>query len=302
MTIAKALNWGTQRLKKKKIPSPRLDAELLLRKILHLSREELYTQLPRDFNLRQQKQYNSLLQKRLDRFPLAYLIGKKEFMGLEFFVNKGVMIPRPETELLVETVLRISPQSPVIVDLGTGCGNIAISLAKHLPNAFIYAIDNSPEALKVARRNAKYHRVETQIKFLAGDLFSPLQKYNLKGKIALIVSNPPYVCSQTLSSRKRPKEINYEPREALAGGKDGLKYYHQIIPRAREYLKCSETLSPRKRPKVLRGSGSSEWLALEIGQGQTHQVIKLLKGSGYSCLKKFKDYAGINRVIAAKVS
>jgi release factor glutamine methyltransferase len=230
----------------------------------------------------------ALLARRAKREPLQYLLGTQEFCGLEFEVAPDVLIPRPETELLVETAVRcagLQPgagRRPVIVDLGTGSGCIAVSLSKRLPDAVLYATDCSAKALRVARRNAGRHGVAGQVMFLEGDLSKPLEARGVAGHVDLVVSNPPYIAERDWDGLQ-PEVRLYEPRVALAGGEDGLAVYRRLVQEA----------------AVLLTDGG--WLILEIGQGQAEAVCRLIEETGrYGAVEIQPDGAGIARVVVAR--
>jgi release factor glutamine methyltransferase len=226
--------------------------------------------------------YRTLVSRRQARVPLAYLTGAKEFWSLSFKVTPAVLVPRPETEVLVETALARLKRltAPVIVDVGTGSGAIAVALAKMLPFARIYATEISREALDVARENAGVHGVAGQIAFLQGDLLEPVFTRGLIGQCDLIVSNPPYVATTDLAVL--PPEAHYEPLEALDGGPDGLRCHRQIIAGA---------------STLLRPGG---WLALEMAPEQEIFLIRLLRDrGGFPDVEVVPDLGGRKRMIMA---
>ena len=219
---------------------------------------------------------------RCEHIPIQYLIKKVFFYGLEFKVTEEVFIPRPETEIIVEAVLDIirdkSMLKPQIVDIGTGCGNIAISLTKHITSCKITATDISKISLKIAKDNAKRHNLINKITFLEGDLFKPL---DIKRKKDIIISNPPYVSLNELDNLQ--SEVKKEPKLALFGGKDGLYFYKNIINEA---------------PLYLKSSGS---LVLELAKDRANPVKDAIKDSLHFRNPTFiKDYNGINRVVIAE--
>lgn len=289
-TIKSALEWATSYLGKRKIDSPRLTAELLLIYVLGKSRLDLYLEFDRPVDADVFALFKKLILSRSSGVPLSYLTGEQEFMGLKFKVTSDVYIPRPETEILVEETLKeiqclkLTSSSPfVILDLGTGCGNIAISLVKKIENSKAYATDVSRKALKVAMENARIHSVENKVTFLEGDLFSPLNGLNLEGRVDLIISNPPYVAASDMD--KLPAEVKNEPRIALEGGEDGLSFYRRIIYKA---------------PKFLRKGGI---LSMEIGYNQAEAVKEIIINEGELEIPRIiKDYAGKQRVILTKRS
>lgn len=225
------------------------------------------------------------LTRRAAREPLQYILGSQEFCGLEFEVGPEVLIPRPETELLVEHCLTgvRSVQLPLtIVDIGTGSGCIAVALAKALPAASLYATDLSPSALEIARRNAVRHGVAARMGFVAGDLFEPLKGLELERKVAAVVSNPPYIPERDLAGLQ-PEVGLYEPRLALAGGADGLEVYRRLLREAKEFL--------------LPGGK----LLMEVGLGQAEPVARIaLEQGGYGPASRIRDTAGIERVVCLR--
>ncbi|MCZ7626262.1 MAG: peptide chain release factor N(5)-glutamine methyltransferase [Candidatus Methylomirabilota bacterium] len=239
----------------------------------------------------------SMVSRREAREPMAYILGVKEFWSLSFTVSPDVLIPRPDTEILIETALdkiggrRLDPESPtpntqhptpVIVDLGTGSGAIALALAVELPHALIYAIDRSPGACRIARRNITALGLASRVRCIQGDLLEPIRTVNAGGGCDLIVSNPPYVPSGECGTLS-PEITIYEPVEAIDGGPDGLYYYRRIIEAA---------------PTYLREGG---WLVLEVGDGQAPAVTALIRDSaGFGSVETRPDVAGCDRVVCAQ--
>ncbi|MCK4648841.1 peptide chain release factor N(5)-glutamine methyltransferase [bacterium] len=268
-----------------------LEAEVLLESCLEMARAELYLNPDYYLSNYERNLLKEAIQKRKNRLPLAYVTGQKGFYSLEFRVTPDTFIPRPETEFIIDAVLaRLKsnvqgPKSKVkIIDLGTGCGNIAVTLARYVPHFRIYATDISKEALEVAKENAKKHKVENEITFLEGDLFSPLKNHHLKGKIDFLVSNPPYIVKREIDSLM-PEVANYEPRIALDGGEDGFSFYGRIMEKAPEYLK------------------SRGYLVLELGIDQVSRVKEIIeKTSKFESIEIIKDYSKIDRVIIAQRS
>ncbi|MGH7371927.1 MAG: peptide chain release factor N(5)-glutamine methyltransferase, partial [Candidatus Methylomirabilales bacterium] len=214
--------WATALLESSGVESPRLDAECLLASLLGRDRLHLYAAAEERMPLPVFEVYRAVIGRRQAREPLAYLTRTREFWSLSFAVTPAVLIPRPETETLVETALaRLSElQAPIIADIGTGSGAIAVAVAKALPHSRLYATDISSRALDVARDNAARHGVLERITFLQGDLVEPLLCLGLTHHCDLMVSNPPYVATGELAGL--PPEVRYEPLEALHGGPDGL--------------------------------------------------------------------------------
>lgn len=257
------------------------DAELLLRHLLNTSRSWMLANLDTELFGTNWDSYFEILQRRYKGEPIQYILGETEFYGLPFSVAPDVLIPRPETEHLVEKVVRLAAEFPQtnlrIADIGTGSGAIAVALAHSLPDARIFATDLSPEALEIARKNAQGNQVAERITFLEGDLFAPLAD----GQFQVIASNPPYVpladC-ESLSVEVR----EFEPHSALFAGDDGLDIYRRLIPSARELLV------------------SGGWLALEIGYGQQSAVASLFNSAGYREIDFVPDYQGIARVACGR--
>ena len=225
----------------------------------------------------------SMLSRREAREPIAYILGVKEFWSLPLAVSPDVLIPRPDTETLVEAVLdKVRHLAPIIVDLGTGCGAIALTLAVEVPHALIYALDRSPGACRIARRNVKTLGLTSRVHCVQGDLFEPLRMIDAGGGCDLIVSNPPYIPSGACGALP-PEIAAYEPVEAIDGGPDGLRYYRRIIEEA---------------PAYLREGG---WLALEVGDGQAPAVMGLIrKTEAFGPAEVRQDVAGRDRVVLAQ--
>ncbi len=288
-TVGDLLAWTEEHFKKLGFATPRLDAELLLACAMGTSRLELYTGYRKVVEASERARFRSLVARRSRREPVAYILGTKEFYSLALEVSPAVLIPRPETELLVDRILAeakkwpLEPGSrapPRILDIGTGSGNIAIALAVQLKEARITAVDLSPEALEVARRNARRHGVEERIEFVQGDLFpEPAAPEPFRA----VVSNPPYVAASEFPRLMRDVR-DFEPELALVDRKSGsgLGFYHAIAPGVRKRL----------APHGL--------LALEIGDSQAKAVERLLRESGWLRLQVTSDYAGIPRVITAE--
>ncbi len=232
-TVGRLLGWTTEYLKQHGSESPRLDAEVLLAEALGCQRIELYTAfetVPADHA---RTAFRELVRRRAEGTPVAYLVGRREFYSLSFRVTPDVLIPRPETELLVMTLLELARKRPdnspvAICDVGTGCGNIAVSAAKHLPDARVLAVDISPSALAVARSNAAEHRVQKQIEFVESDLFAAVPPQR---RFDFVLSNPPYVAETEVESLP-PDVRQFEPRQALVAGKRGTEVIERLIPQA----------------------------------------------------------------------
>ena len=288
MRILEVINRTTAYFEKQGIESPRLTIELLLAHLLEKKRLDLYLEFERELDEATLAKLRELVKRRAGGEPLQYITGETEFCGLKFMVDKRVLIPRPETELLVETVVkRLKPADgasgdralpTTIIDVGTGSGCIAIALAKKLPTAEISALDISPDALEVARGNAALHQVEKKVRFFEGDLLEGLPSSFVA---EAIVSNPPYVADGELA--KLPKEVrDFEPVRALAAGEDGLKVIRRLVMNAKRAL------------------SASGFVALEIGTGQREAVEEIFGQQSYAVVEVVKDLQGHERVVVAQ--
>ena len=282
-TIGKCLTWTTQYFTQKRLDNPRLEAEVLLGKALGQTRVQLYMNLEQPLQGLELARYRVLIKQRAEGMPTAYLVGEKEFMSLAFEVNRQVLIPRPDTEVLVETSLELiggrQNEELVVVDVGTGSGNIAVALAHYWPKARVIGIDISEKALEVAKRNAGRHEVADRVTFYEGDLLSSLEGLKLKGKVDLIAANLPYIPSNELPHLMR--EVLQEPISALDGGRDGLSYYRRLLPQALDYLK------------------PGGYLIIEIGPNQGKAAQKLFKEEPWDKVQVKLDYGGRERVVCA---
>ncbi len=259
----------------------RLEAEVLLMHVLQVDRVRLYTELGEEMSPIQAEKYRKLVQRRLLHEPLSYIVGHREFYGFEFSVDRRVLIPRPETELVVQTSVQFLKeyfinygQPFAIADIGTGSGAIAITLALSLPWFTVYAIDISTEALEVTQQNCQRHGVEYRIHLMQGDMLEPLPR-----PVSLIVANLPYISDSDFAALS--PEINlYEPMVALLGGKDGLDHIRRLLVQA--------------QGKLLHGGA----IILEVGEGQSHQVETLARSQfPHAWIDIITDFAGIERVV-----
>lgn len=271
------LDWARQDLTSHGVERARLDAELLLGEALGLPRLQLYTNFDRPLTPEERDRYRALHRRRRDREPVAYILGHRGFYSLELSVTPDVLVPRPETEHLVEAALELLPDGEAdVVDVGTGSGCIACALSHERPAWRLWATDLSAAALAVARSNAA--RTDTRVTFLEGDLLSPLPP---ELRPHAIVSNPPYVTTGELAGLA--PELGYEPRQALDGGADGLDVYRRLVPAA---------------GRRLRPDG---WLVLEIGAAQGPGVTELLLSDGsFAPPVVRRDLAGHERVVVAR--
>jgi release factor glutamine methyltransferase len=275
-TVRKVLGWTAQHFEKSDVDAPRLTAELLLAHSLKLDRVTLYTQLDRPLNKDELATYRAQIQRRVLGEPTQYLTGTKDFYGRRFSVDSRVLIPRPETELLCEAVLKLQPRR--VLDLCTGSGCIAITLACELPEASVWATDVSKDACEAARANAEALGCGSRVTVIESDLFGQVPQSTFD----VIVSNPPYVKSQELPTLQR--EVQREPKLALDGGADGLSVIRRIAEGAPARLKPGGTL------------------ALEIGDGQGDAVRDILTRSGYHAVAIERDLARLDRLAFGKAA
>ncbi|HEY5946979.1 MAG TPA: peptide chain release factor N(5)-glutamine methyltransferase [Kofleriaceae bacterium] len=232
-TTLSVLDWTTKRFTEAGIASARLEAQLLLAHVLHCSRTQLYTNFDQPLGETELAAYRELIKRRLAGEPVAYLLGEQEFWGLPFYVDPAVLVPRPDTETVIEVArsLRTDRKAPCrVLDLCTGSGAIAISLAKELPAARVIATDVSEAAAAIARRNAERNGVADRVEVRLGDLWEPVAGE----RFDLICANPPYIASSVIETLQ--KEVKREPRVALDGGADGLQFYDRICAAARIHL------------------------------------------------------------------
>lgn len=277
-TIGRILKWTEQYFKQKNIESPRLDAEVLLSHILGRERIYLYVHFDEPLEPAELARYREAIKQRVQRVPVAYIIGEKEFMGLTFRVTADTLVPRPDTEILVQAAierLRARGDAPRFADIGTGTGAICLSVLHFLPKAQADTVDISPAARAVAEENAAALEVADRVTFHTGDLLAPLagQCYDA------ILSNPPYIPDGDIAALA-PEVRLKEPHTALAGGKDGLDFYRRLMANA---------------PALLKDGG---FLAVEVGIHQAAPVAALAVPS-FSRTEILKDYAGIERVVIA---
>ncbi len=276
------LNEATRYLESKSIENSRINAELLMAKLLSVSRIELYLQFDRPLNEKEREDYKILLKRRVSHEPLQYILGDTEFMSLPFRLNRSVMIPRPETEIVVESVLNVveSDRSVKILDIGTGCGNIAISLAKYLTGSRVVGIDISDKILAVARENSRLNGVEERTSFVLADIKKRDFFDIIQGYFDVVVSNPPYISIEEW--RLLPREVrDYEPESALCDQADGLSFYRIIAVLAGNLLKS--------------GGG----IFFEVGDNQAESVKDILRKAGYTGIKSEQDLNGIERVVCS---
>ena len=285
-TLLQILKKATDYLARQQVASARLDAEVLLANILNVERIQLYVQFDRPMSQDELDRYKRDLIRRARGVPVAYITGVREFMSLPLKVGPGLLIPRPDTEVLVEQAIRRleacrgqgRPQ-PRVIDAGTGSGAIACAIAHYAPWCQVLATDLSADALRYASENVRTLGLEDRVTLVCGDLVQAVPP-GWTGA-TMVVSNPPYIASSAVPSLQ--KEIRHEPAAALDGGPDGLHYYRRLAQEA---------------PAVLAPGG---WLLLEVGDGQADQVRSILASHGWSDLEVMPDYAGTPRVVVARM-
>jgi len=281
--IIDVLNWSKDYLKDKQIESPQIETEWILREVLRIGRLEIYLHHERPLSADELARIKVLLLKRAGGQPIQYVLGSAEFMGLKFKVTPDVLIPRPETELLVEKTLELAKnrKAPGILDIGTGSGCIAVALAHNLPECRITALDISSSALKIARENAACYKVARQIDFREHDIMQSSD--SLPRPFDIIVSNPPYVAGERFANL--PKLVReYEPEIALNPGIDALRFYRRIA-----------TLAP-----AIAGTGG--YVVVEIGGNyQESGVVDIFSGSDFRLTTVVKDYSGQSRIVIAEL-
>jgi len=281
MTLRQSLHEATETLMLNGIEEAHLEAELLLRYVLGIGRAELHIRLEDTLSSKQAQELNQLIQRRLSHEPTAYITGHKEFFGLNFYVSYSTLIPRPETEMLVEKALELASNcsSMTIADVGTGCGAIAIALAVHLAQAEVYAIDISAPALEVAALNSERHDVASRVHLLQGNLLQ-----SLTDSVDLILANLPYVSDQGM--RRLSDEIRlFEPKLALSGGPDGLQQISQLLAQAKDRL---------------RSKGA---ILLEISPEQAAAVVDLVsRHFPEAAVKVIPDLSGRERVVVIETA
>ncbi|EEG77582.1 peptide chain release factor N(5)-glutamine methyltransferase [Dethiobacter alkaliphilus] len=281
ITIKEALQRASFQLRDQGFDRPRREAQFLLTALLGCDAAWLYAHDQEKLTAPQWAEFQAWLARRATGEPFAYLAGQKEFMGLCFAVTPDVLIPRPETEFLVEAVAEElqAHTSPRILEIGAGSGAVAVSLAKLLPKARVVAVDVSQAALEIAQKNAARHGVAGRVEFLAGDLYAPVADEYFDA----VVSNPPYISAADILKLQCDVK-DFEPRLALCGGEDGLDFYRRLTGEL-------DVLS--NRPKML---------AFEVGMGQAQAVAALCLKAGYENTRQIKDLAGIDRIITAKLA
>lgn len=286
-TLNDALIWAAEIFRQYSFQDAYVEAELIIAHVLRINRINLYSEPERSIPDSELLKIRELIVRRLSHEPMAYILNNQPFMSLDFSVNRSVLIPRPETETLVECAINIarslSQNLVTFADIGTGSGAIAVSLAKYLEKSFVFATDNSPDALKAAKTNAEKHKIMHKCKFLNGDMFSPLKEGNFKQRVDIVISNPPYVPTHEIQFLEADVK-NFEPKDALDGGEDGLFHIKRLIREAPQYLK------------------PQGYLMFEFGIGQRVQVQSLiLAEQAYSEMRIENDLSGLERIAVARL-
>ena len=276
MTLRDLLTEGEHALQSAGIEDWKMDAWYLMEEMLHVSRTRYLMEPSKEVSPEEEMLYKKQIARRAKHIPLQHLTGEQEFYGYPFYVNEHVLIPRQDTEVLVEEALKRKKEGMKVLDLCTGSGCILLSILKNLKQGTGVGIDISEQALEVARRNAKRLGLEAATTFVLSDLFEKAQ-----GSYDMIVSNPPYIETEEIA-QLMPEVRDHEPRLALDGMSDGLYYYRSIVSQCRDYLKEDGAL------------------LFEIGAGQGAAVSELLKEAGFVSVQVIKDLAGLDRVVAGK--
>lgn len=282
MVIRELLKLGVDIIKGKEYGNPNLESMLILSKLLDVDRSYIYTHLDQTVDEDIKDRFLELIGRRVLGYPIQYILREKEFMGLEFYLEEGVLVPRPDTEILVEYIIEYINKyykelSINILDIGIGSGAISLSIAKYCPNTFVYGVDIGEIPIKVANINKKRFNL-SNVNFYKGDLLHAIDGLSMEGKFKIIVSNPPYIPRMDID-KLQPEVKHYEPRLALDGGIDGLDFYREISSKAMKYL---------------RNDGL---LAYEIGYDQGEAVKDIMLDEGFKNIEILKDLQGLDRVV-----
>lgn len=283
MSIGSLLNLATKMLKSRKIDTARLDSQLILGKVLNKDKIYLMINSSEEVAKEKEEEFLNLINKRMENMPVRYILGEVDFMGLDFYIEEGVLIPRSDTEVLVEEVLKIivEDEKLYVCDLCSGSGAIGISLAYYRKNIMVDLIDFYEKPEEISKKNIIKNNLEKQVKFIKSDLLKePIKELK---KYDIIVSNPPYIKEDVIETLMDDVK-NYEPRSALSGGDSGLIFYERIVEESK---------------KVLKENGI---LAFEIGYDQGDSVSNIMKNNGYIDIKVVKDLAGLDRVVIGRFS
>ncbi len=284
MTIVELINASAEHLKSKGFNNPKTSCEVLLAHVLRMKRLDLYLNYDRPVSDTERKQFKELYKRRLNHEPLQYITGETEFMSLPFSVNQNVLIPRPETEFVVEQALNRMKKNwggePVkVLDIGSGCGNISVSLAHYLPNAEVFSIDKSPEAVEIAKKNAESNNIPDRLKISIKNIFDC--SHDDYSDLNMVISNPPYV-SENERDILEKDVIEFEPHDALFAGDDGLVFFNKISSLAYSWL-------------IPGGI-----LVFETGYNIGRKVAEITAAEGFGNIEFKKDYAENDRLIIAE--
>ena len=280
ITVLQAIQLSTGYLEEKGIESARTNSELMLAHIMNCKRLELYLSFDRPLKEEELVTLREFISRRGKYEPLQYILGEVEFYGLNFKVDKRVLIPRPETELLIEEAINIAKNEKLekLLDIGTGSGNIPIALAVNMPELKITSIDISAEAIEVASNNAELNNVSQNITFIN----SGIESFSVTEKFDMIISNPPYVSSDDYSSLQK-EIVEYEPKNAVTDNSDGLSFYNSILARSNELLK------------------PGGYILFEIAIDQSKSIKQIMAKNGFAEIRIIKDYQNIERIIVGKL-
>lgn len=283
-TVRNLLEKGFKSLSKTERKSPRLESELIVMHLLDVDKAYLYTHPNRIVSIEIVDKFKELIEKRKEGYPIQYILKNQEFMGLDFHVTEGVLVPRPDTEILIEYIIKFARKSDKekfnILDIGTGSGAISLSLAYYIENSYIYSVDISEKAIKIARKNKKKMKLEDKVKLITKDVLQGFPE--IDEKMDIVVSNPPYIPSRDIDSLQI-EVSKYEPRLALDGGDDGLIFYRYITEKAKEKL-------------IDNGL-----LCYEIGYDQGESVKNIMKDNGYKEILILKDLQGRDRAVIGRM-
>ncbi|MGO1368674.1 MAG: peptide chain release factor N(5)-glutamine methyltransferase [Senegalia sp. (in: firmicutes)] len=284
-TVRELLGRGYNYLKKNEIKNPRLEAELIVCYLLDVDKAYLYTHPNRIVDEKIINKFDELTSKRKEGYPIQYILENQEFMGLDFHVGEGVLVPRADTEILTEYIIKMAlkceKEKLNIMDIGTGSGAITLSLAYYIKDAYIYSVDISEDAIRIARKNKRRMKLEDKVKFINKDILEGFPQ--IDEKMDIIVSNPPYIPSRDIDDLQI-EVSKYEPRLALDGGDDGLVFYKYITKKAREKLTEDGVL------------------CYEIGYDQGLSVKNIMNENGFKNIEILKDLSGRDRVVVGRMN
>ncbi|WP_130805708.1 peptide chain release factor N(5)-glutamine methyltransferase [Senegalia massiliensis] len=283
-TVRDLLERGFKSLSKTERKSPRLESELIVMHLLDVDKAYLYTHPNRIVSKEIIEKFEELIEKRKEGYPIQYILKNQEFMGLDFHVTEGVLVPRPDTEILIEYIIKFARKNKKekikILDIGTGSGAISLSLAYYIENSYIYSVDISEKAIKIARKNKKKMNLEDRVELITKDILEGFPE--IDEKMDIVVSNPPYIPSRDIDSLQI-EVSKYEPRLALDGGDDGLVFYRYITEKAKEKL-------------IDNGL-----LCYEIGYDQGESVKNIMGDNGYKEILVLKDLQGRDRAVIGRM-